>query len=179
MSDGDPDLPAESTGDGDSETADGGKGGAAEDANGTEDGDHTLPEEKLQYPTFTFDEGEVSEQGGFDLSRELDRAAMRAWLEDLAGGLASHDVAVESPDGYVSFGVGPGDVEMRFDPDEQFRGELEVTFRLPAKAMFVSGDPDQPKVGARGGRGFIPVEMLTEDRDVYRCYNWIDDPSDP
>jgi hypothetical protein len=141
--------------------------------------DHSLPEEALQYPTFSFEEGAVSDRGGFDLSKELDREEVQAWLEDLAGGLASHDVAVESPEGYVSFGVGPGDVEMRFDPDEEFRGELEVTFRLNAKAMFVADDPDQPKMGARGGRGFIPLEMLTGDREVYRCYSWIDDPTDP
>lgn len=180
MSDDNPDPPAEPDSGGTAE-------GAADASDGTSDGgtdgedvdDHALPEEKLQYPTFTFETGDVSERGGFDLSEELDRAAMRAWLEDLSGGLASHDVAVESPDGYVSFGVGPGDVEMRFDPDEEFRGELEVTFRLKAKAMFVSDDPEQQKVGARGGRGFIPLEMLTEDRDMYRCYSWIDDPTDP
>lgn len=164
MTDDGPDLPAEEEADGSEES---------------EDDDHSLPDEALQYPTFTFEEGTMSERGSFDLSKELDREAMQAWLDDLAGGLASHDVAVESPDRYVSFGVGPGEVEMQFDPDEEFRGELEVTFRLTAKAMFVSDDPDQPKVGARGGRGFVPLEMLTGDRDVYRCYSWIDDPTDP
>jgi hypothetical protein len=148
------------------------------DAEGTDADDHALAPEDLQYPEFVFEEGDVSERGGFDLETPLDRDEMGAWLEDLAGGLTSHDVAVESSEGHVRFGVGPKAVEMSFDPDEECRGELEITFRLNAKAMFIADDPTKPKVGARGGTGFIPVEMLTEDRDVFRCYSWIDDPTD-
>ncbi|WP_327051599.1 hypothetical protein [Halomicrococcus gelatinilyticus] len=136
--------------------------------------DHGSPED-MEYPEFVFESGSVDEDGGFDLATELDREAMAGWLEDLAGGLRSHDVAVESPDGYVTFGVGASDVEMSFDPGEDGVGVLSVTFELPAKPMFVADDPDQPKVGARGGRGFVPVEMLTTDRETFRCYNWVDD----
>lgn len=54
-----------------------------------------------------------------------------------------------------------------------------MTFRLRAKALVVA-DPDDPKVGARGGRGFVPLAMLTGDGDVegFRCYNWMDGPTD-
>ena len=152
---------------------------AMEDDETTEEDDHALAPDDLQYPEFDFEEGDVGDRGGFDLETALGRDEMVAWLEDLSGGLTSHDVAVESPDGHVRFGVGPKAVEMSFDPDEECRGELEITFRLNAKAMFVAADPTKPKVGARGGSGFVPVEMLTEDRDVYRCYSWIDDPTDP
>ena len=144
-----------------------------------EEDEHTLPEEDLQYPEFTFEDGDVSDRGQFDLQQSLNREEMIEWLENLAGGLTSHDVAVESPRGHVRFGVGPEDVEMRFDPDDEYRGELEVTFRLNAKAMFVADDPTKAKVGARGGKGFIPREMLTSDRELFRCYSWIDDPTDP
>ncbi len=104
---------------------------------------------------------------------------MQEWLEDLAGGLVSHDVAVEGPDGRVTLGVAPVGAEARFSPDEDRAGEFEVTFRLRAKAMTVA-DPEDPKVGARGGKGFVPVAMLTDDRDPgdFRCYNWIEDPTD-
>lgn len=144
-----------------------------------EPGGHALPPEKLVYPTFEFDEGDVDEDGGFDLSRGIDREEMIEWLEQLAGGMESHDVAVESPDGHVRFGVGAKDVAVSFDPDEDHRGELEVTFSLKARAMFVADDPSKPDVGARGGRGFIPLSMLTSDRETFRCYNWIEDPLDP
>lgn len=142
-------------------------------------GDHTLPPEKLVYPTFEFEEGEVDEDGGFDLRQEMDRETMIEWLTELAGGMESHDVAVESPDGHVRFGVGANDVAMSFDPDENHRGELEITFTLNTRAMFVSDDPSKPDVGARGGRGFIPRSMLTSNRETFRCYNWIEDPENP
>lgn len=144
-----------------------------------EEDDHALPAEDLQYPEFVFEEGEVGDRGDFDLRRSLTRDEMVEWFDGLSGGLRSHDVAVESPDGHVRFGVGPKDIEMKFDPDEELRGELEITFRLDAKAMFVSDDPSKPKVGARGGTGLIPLEMLTSDRETFRCYNWIDEPTDP
>ncbi|WP_158059283.1 hypothetical protein [Halorussus halophilus] len=152
---------------------------ASVDEESNDDEEHALPEEDLQYPEFVFDEGDVGERGEFDLHQSLTRDEMIDWLTDISGGLKSHDVAVESPDGHVRFGVGPKDVEMEFDPDEELRGELEITFRLNAKAMFVSDDPSKTKVGARGGKGLIPIEMLTTDQEVFRCYNWIDDPTDP
>ena len=140
--------------------------------------DHALPLEDLQYPTFEFEEGSVDDDGSFDLERDLDREEMREWLEEFAGGLQSHDVAVEGPDGRVILGVAPEGTEMRFDPGENHVGEFEVTLKLRAKAMVVN-DPDDPKVGARGGKGFIPLAMLTDDEDKpYRCYNWIEDPTD-
>ena len=140
--------------------------------------DHALPLEGLQYPTFEFEEGSVGEDGSFDLEANLDREEMREWLEEFAGGLGSHDVAVEGPDGRVILGVAPEGAQMGFDPGENHVGEFEVTFKLRAKAMVVN-DPDDPKVGARGGKGFIPLAMLTDDEDKpYRCYNWIDDPTD-
>ena len=144
-----------------------------------EEDDHVLPSADLQYPEFVFEDGDVSERGAFDLGQSLSREEMIQWLDDVSGGLTSHDVAVESPDGHVRFGVSPKAVEMRFDPDENFRGDLEITFRLNAKAMFVADDPTKQKVGARGGRGFIPIQMLTSDKEVFRCYSWIDDPADP
>lgn len=152
---------------------------ASQDLEIDEEDDHVLPPDDLQYPEFVFDEGDVGERGSFDLERHLGREEMIQWLDELGGGLTSHDIAVESPDGHVRFGVSPKAVAMRFDPDENFRGELEVTFRLNAKAMFVADDPTKPKVGARGGRGFIPIQMLTSDKEVFRCYSWIDDPADP
>lgn len=141
--------------------------------------DHALPLDDLVYPEFTFDGGTVSPDGSFDLATEVDREEMVEWIESFAGGLKSHDVAVESTDGRVTLGVAPAGVEMTFDPDENHIGEFEVTFRLRAKAMVVN-DADDPKVGARGGVGFIPAAMLAEDRDPdeFRCYNWIDDPTD-
>lgn len=141
--------------------------------------DHALDPEDLQYPEFVFEEGEIDDRGGFDLERELSREELREWLEDLAGGLGSHDVAVESPDGYVTFGVGAGSVELAFEPGEDLVGELEFTVRLKAKPMFVADDPTLPKVGARGGKGFVPLELLTSEKDIFRCYGWIDDPTDP
>lgn len=41
------------------------------------------------------------------------------------------------------------------------------------------GDDASDVVGSRGDRGFVPLSMLTQDRDHYRCYNWIDDPENP
>ncbi|PSP79551.1 hypothetical protein BRC81_04895 [Halobacteriales archaeon QS_1_68_20] len=141
--------------------------------------EHALALSDLQYPEFTFEEGSVDDDGGFDLAADLDRGEMQELLGDLAGGLVSHDVGVEGPDGRVTLGVAPEGAEMRFSPDEDHTGEFEVTVRLRAKAMTVA-DPDDPKVGARGGKGFVPVEMLTGDADPadFRCYNWIDDPTD-
>ena len=148
---------------------------------GGDDHDHGLPPEDLQYPEFVFESGDIDDRGGFDLRADLDREELRAWLSDLAGGLASHDVAVQSPDGYVTLGVAPEEMAMRFDPDEDCVGEFEVTVKMRAKSMFVADDPDGEKVGARGGKGFVPVEMLDSDADAeeFRCYNWIDDPTDP
>ncbi|MFC7081557.1 hypothetical protein [Halorussus caseinilyticus] len=142
--------------------------------------DHGLPPEDLQYPEFVFEEGEIADDGSFELDADLDRDELRAWVEDLAGGLASHDIAVESPDGYVTLGVAPEGASMSFDPDESGVGEFAVTVEMRAKAMFVADDPEGEKVGARGGKGFVPIEALTgESDDEYRCYNWIDDPTDP
>lgn len=149
------------------------------DSDAIEPSENALPPEKLVYPTFEFEDGEIDADGGFDLSREMDADGMAEWLEDLVGGLGSHDVAVESPDGHVRFGIAPKDVEMSFDPDENHQGELEVTFRFRSKAMFVADDPTKRTVGARGGVGFIPIEMLTTDRETFHCYNWIEEPTDP
>ena len=143
-----------------------------------DDPGHALDEEDLNYPTFEFEEGSVDEDGSFDLSRGTNYDEMGAIAEGLAGALASHDLGVETPDGFLTLGVGPQEVEASFDPDENHRGELEITFRLSAKAMYVA-DGDEPTVGARGGKGFVPVSMLTSDDDLYRCYNWIDDPEEP
>ncbi|WP_255171021.1 hypothetical protein [Natrononativus amylolyticus] len=140
---------------------------------------HVLPDEKLQYPEFTFEEGEMVD-GAFELDRSLDREGMREWLENLSGGLASHDVGVSTADETAIFGVGAGDVSMAFDPDDDHRGTLEVTFSLNAKLMTFSDDPTERRAGARGGEGFIPLEMLTTDKEphTFRCYNWIRDPID-
>jgi hypothetical protein len=137
-----------------------------------------LDADELQYPTFTFPEGTVARDGAFDLSRERDHEEMAAWLRDLAGALDSHDLAVEGDDRRATLGIGPEAVEMAFDPDEGHKGTFEVTVRFRAKLMDCV-DADATKVGARGGRGFVPVEMLTGDRDPgeFRCYNWIEDPT--
>lgn len=142
--------------------------------------DHVLPDEKLRYPEFTFEAGSMASDGGFALERSLDREPMREWLADLRGGLASHDVAVSTPTDVAVFGVGGGDVSMSFDPDDDHRGTLEVTFSLDAKLLAFSDEPDERRAGARGGAGFVPLEMLTSDRDPssFRCYNWIGDPID-
>ncbi|WP_312909111.1 hypothetical protein [Natronosalvus caseinilyticus] len=141
---------------------------------------HVLPDEKLAYPDFAFESGSMDEDGGFDLEQPLDREEMRAWLEDLSSGLASHDVGVSTPTDRAIFGIGAGDVSMRFDPDENHTGTLEVTFSVKAKLMTFSDDPDEREAGARGGEGFIPLEMLTSEKrpEHFRCYNWIDDPVD-
>lgn len=141
--------------------------------------DHVLPPEDLRYPEFGFEHGSVDDEGGFDLEESMDRERLVEFLEDLAAGLVTHDVAVEGPDGYVTVGVGAGDVEASFEPADDGAGELAVTLRLDAAPMFVADDPDGTKVGARGGKGFVPVEQLTTDREEFRCYGWIDDPTDP
>lgn len=140
---------------------------------------HVLPDEKLRYPEFAFEDGEMVD-GRFDLERSLDREGMREWLEELSGGLASHDVGVSTADETAIFGVGAGDVSMSFDPDDEYRGTLEVTFSLNAKLMTFSDDPEERRAGARGGEGFIPIEMLTTEKEprTFRCYNWIRDPID-
>jgi len=143
-----------------------------------EPADHALARSDLQYPEFAFEEGTIEADGSFDLRQELDREEMRAWLSDVAGALESHDFGVEAPDRRVILGVAPETAAFSFEPDEDHRGELEVTFRLRAKVMVVN-DSDDPKVGARGGKGFIPLAMLTDEEDrQYRCYNWIEDPTD-
>jgi hypothetical protein len=76
-------------------------------------------------------------------------------------------------------GVAPEGVSVRFDPDESGVGEFEFTVEMRAKAMFVAEDPDGEKVGARGGKGFVPIEALTGESEEFRCYNWINDPTDP
>lgn len=139
---------------------------------------HVLPDDKLEYPDFTFEDGSVDDDGTFTLEKSLDREEMREWLEDLRGGLASHDVGVSTSDETCLFGVGGGDVSVSFEPDDEHRGQLEFTFAVDAKLVAFSDDPEDRKAGARSGGGFIPVEMLTSDRDArtFRCYNWIDDP---
>lgn len=142
------------------------------------DVDHALPDEELNYPTYTFEEGSIDADGSLSLRTDLDREAMGAWAEDLAAALASHDLGVETPNGVTTFGIAPEALEITFDADEDNRGDLTISFHLSAKSMFIddgSGDP----VGARGGAGFVPVSMLTDERDLYRCYSWIDDPEDP
>ncbi|USZ73053.1 hypothetical protein [Natronosalvus halobius] len=154
--------------------------GVPETSPDPETSSHVLPDEKLAYPVFAFESGSMDEDGGFDLEQALDRESMRAWLEDLSSGLASHDVGVSTPTDRAIFGVGAGDVSMRFDPDDNHTGTLEVTFSVKAKLMTFSDDPGEREAGARGGEGFIPLEMLTSEKrpEHFRCYNWIDDPID-
>lgn len=143
-----------------------------------DDPGHSLPEADLQYPTIEFEEGEIDDDGSFDLSKETDREEMSEVAEAIAGALASHDLGVEADEGFTTFGVGPQAVEMSFDADENHRGELEITLRLSAKEMFVD-DGESERVGSRGDAGFVPVSMLTDDDGVFRCYSWIDDPDSP
>ncbi|GAB7095093.1 hypothetical protein JCM30237_22460 [Halolamina litorea] len=144
-----------------------------------DDPGHALPEADLQYPTISFEEGRIDSDGSFDLSMETDREGMQAVAEAVAGALASHDLGVEAAEGFTTFGVGPRAVEISFDPDENHRGELELTLRLSAKEMFVD-DGCGEKVGSRGDAGFVPESMLTGDDDGrFRCYSWIDDPGSP
>lgn len=143
-----------------------------------DDPGHALSMEDLNYPTFEFDEGSIDKNGSFDLSRGTDYDEMADLATDLADALGSHDLGVSTPAGFLTFGVGPKEVEANFSPDENNRGELEITFRLSAKAMFVADD-DETAVGSRGEKGFVPLSMLTSDRELYRCYNWIDDPEEP
>lgn len=147
------------------------------DVDPIEPSENALPPEDLQYPEFSFEDGIISPEGAFDLEQKLDREETANWLCELAGGLTSHDIAVESPDRHVTFGVRPDTVSMAFDPDDDYRGTLEVTLRLDAKIMLAQ-DANRTKLGARSGRGFIPVEMLTTDRkpEHFRCYNWIENP---
>lgn len=156
-------------------------GDADEEGGEVPDGDdpgHALPEADLNYPTLSFDDGAIAPDGAFDLLKDLGRDDMSDWADALAGALASHDLGVEADKGFVTLGVAPNNVEMSFNPAENHSGELEITFRLSAKAMFVD-DGTGEKVGARGDAGFVPLSMLTEDRDVFRCYSWIDNPENP
>lgn len=145
-----------------------------------EDEDHVLSEDELVYPTFEFEEGEISQEEGFDLSRDRDRdrEGMKSWLDSLSGALTSHDLAVEAENLRAIFGVAPDDVRMQFDPDEDHRGTLTVTLAFDAKVMRYENAEDRP-MGNRGGRGFIPLTMLEEGREAsdFRCYSWIDDPT--
>lgn len=143
-----------------------------------DDPGHALSEEDLNYPTFEFEDGSVDADGGFDLDRGTNYDEMAEFAEGLAGALASHDLGVSTPQGFLTLGVGPQAVEASFDPGENHRGELEITFRLSAKAMYVA-DGDEAVVGSRGEKGFVPLSMLTDDRELYRCYNWIEDPERP
>lgn len=143
-----------------------------------DDPGHALSKEDLDYPTFEFDEGSVEADGSFDLDRETDYDEMAELAESLADALASHDLGVETPEGFLTLGIGPSEVEAAFESGENHRGELEITFRLSAKAMFVA-DGDETTVGSRGKTGFVPLSMLTSDRELHRCYNWIDDPENP
>ncbi|WP_435158489.1 hypothetical protein [Haladaptatus sp. DFWS20] len=147
------------------------------DSTSIDPSENALPAEDLQYPEFTFEDGSISPDGSFDLERTLKRDEMGNWLSDLAGGLTSHDIAVESSDRHVTFGIRPDAVSMAFEPDDDHRGKLKVSFELDAKVMLAQ-DADSPKIGARAGRGFVPVEMLTTDRkpEHFRCYNWIENP---
>lgn len=137
-----------------------------------------LDADELRYPEFDFPDGSVARDGRFDLVRDRDHEEMAEWLRDLAGALDSHDLAVEGSDRRATLGVGPDEVEMAFDPDGDHRGTFEVTVRFRAKLMDCV-DADAPKVGARGGSGFVPLAMLIGDRNPaqFRCYNWIDDPT--
>ncbi len=149
-----------------------------DDLSDGDDVDHGLPEADLQYPTIEFEDGKVEPDGSIDLSKETDRAEMSEVARAIADALSSHDLGVKTPEGATTFGVGPGSVDLSFDPDGDHRGEVELTFRLPAKAMFVD-DGSGETVGARGGEGFVPLSMLTEDEETFRCYSWIDDPESP
>lgn len=140
--------------------------------------EHALPPEDLAYPTLHFEDGDIDADGSFALATALDYDDMAAWAEGLAGALTSHDLGVSTPDGLVTFGVAPEGVDAAFTADDDHRGTLKVTFRLSAKTMMVTDDPADA-VGARGDMGFVPLSMLTDDREQYRCYNWIDDPTDP
>lgn len=149
--------------------------GTADEPADIEPAENALSAEDLQYPEFDAGDG-VGPDGSLAFSRDLDRDGMATWLEDLAGGLASHDLAFDGDTYRAAFGVAPDGVDVRFEPDDDHRGTIELTLRLDAMVMDVA-DADLPKVGARGGRGFIPLAMLTDDPDrTYHCYNWIDNP---
>lgn len=139
--------------------------------------DHILPLEELTYPTLTFETGQVTPET-IELSGAFDRAGIQSILRDLDDALTSHDLCLAGPDRRAIFGLGPGRVDITFDPDDAHLGELEVTVRLKAKALDYA-DSDTTEVGKRGGLGFIPRAMLTGEIDpgTARCYNWIDDPT--
>ena len=139
--------------------------------------DHVLAPEDLCYPTVSIPDGRVSPEG-VSGHRDLDAQAMVDLLEALSGAVTSHDLAVEGPDRRATFGIAPAAVDLSFDPDEDHRGRLELTLSFEAKVLNYEHASARP-TGARGGRGFIPLEMLATDRDpaAFRCYNWIDDPT--
>lgn len=138
---------------------------------------HVLAPEDLTYDTIELD-GSVSPTDGIDATQDLDRETATEWLAALENGVTTHDLAIEGDDRRVTFGMAPDDVEVGFDPDEEHLGTLSVTFNFKAKALRYDPADERP-VGARGGRGFIPIEMLTTDQDPadFRCYNWIEDPA--
>ncbi|MFW6153241.1 MAG: hypothetical protein ACOC42_02655 [Halobacteriota archaeon] len=152
--------------------------GVPEEPPTASDDDHILPLDDLRYPTITFPEGSIDPVAGINLSGHYGRDDLRSLLADLDGALTSHDLCLESPDRRVTFGIGPGDVSVDFEPDEQHLGRLEITLSLRAKALTYA-EADDVEVGARGGLGFIPKAMLTGDIEPgeARCYNWIDDPT--
>lgn len=170
--------PSDDASSGGAEMADEALSPGDEDLPDGDDPEHALPEADLQYPTLAFEDGAVEPDGSFQLSTTTDREEMGAMATDLAGGLSSHDLGVETPDGVTTLGVAPDGVEVSFDPDDDHSGDLEITFRLSAKAMSVD-DGSAETVGARGDTGFVPLSMLTDDRERYRCYSWIDDAADP
>lgn len=141
---------------------------------------HVLPDEKLNYPTFDFEDGTIDPDGTVDLETTLGREELVAWLDALGLGLESHEVAVDDGDAMAVFGLGAGPVSLSFEPDDSNRGTLEISIELSAKLISRSTNPEEPIAGSRGGRGFIPIEMLTEgpEANLYRCWNWIDDPLD-
>ncbi|MFC7096616.1 hypothetical protein [Halobaculum marinum] len=136
-----------------------------------------LPAEALRYPELDTDDG-VAADGTLDADVELDAESAAAWLRDLADAVESHDLGVAGDDYRGVYGIGPRGATVSFDPDADHRGELTVSFRFAAKTMTVEA-ADAPQVGARGGRGFIPLAMLDDDRDAdeFRCYNWVDEPT--
>lgn len=136
-----------------------------------------LPAEALSYPDLDVGDG-VGADGSVDATVELDFDSAAEWLHELADAVGSHDLGFTGDSYRGIYGVGPREVSVSFDPDADHTGELEVSFRFGARTMQVD-DADAPKVGARGGKGFIPLAMLTGDRetDQYLCYNWVEEPT--
>ncbi|MFC7175588.1 hypothetical protein [Halosegnis marinus] len=131
----------------------------------------------LRYPTLDTEDG-VGADGTLDATVPLDGERAAAWLRDLADAVESHDLGVAGDSYRGIYGIGPREATLAFDPDADHRGELSVTVRFAARTMTVE-DADTDPVGARGGRGFVPLAMLTGDRDPgeFRCYNWVAEPT--